>query len=127
MIRMNAKEELTSFCGLYCGDCFFYQGKIASLAGELDKELKDVDFKETADVFAQMPFSRVFGHYDNFAEILNSLKKVTWLVVGSGKVNIRAKLVNVVVKNKLRVAGNVKNSTHATNWIFYRKLMEMLF
>ncbi len=80
---MNAKKELISFCGLYCDDCFFYEGKIASLAGELDRELEDADFKKSADVFAQLPFSKVFEQYDNFAEILNALKKVT--CVGCGE------------------------------------------
>lgn len=74
---MNEKEELISFCGLYCDDCFFYKGKIASLAEELDSELKDADFKKTADVFAQLPFSKAFENYGNFEEILNALKNVT--------------------------------------------------
>jgi len=73
---MNEKEELISYCGLFCGDCSMYQGKISSLAGELDKELRDADFKNLADVFAQLPFSKVFKHYDNFVEILNALKEI---------------------------------------------------
>ncbi len=73
---MNEKEELISFCGLYCDDCSMYQGKIASIAEELDKELKEANFKKLADVFAQIPFSKVFKHYDNFVEILNALKGI---------------------------------------------------
>jgi hypothetical protein len=67
------KEDLIAYCGLYCDDCFGYHGKIASLAHELDKELKKVNFKKNADFFAQMPFFKVFKHYDNFVEVLNSL------------------------------------------------------
>ena len=71
---MNEKEELITFCGLYCDDCFMYRDRIASLAGELDKELKDANFKEHADVFAQNPSSKVFEKYDDFVEMLETLK-----------------------------------------------------
>lgn len=76
VIRMNGKEELITCCGLYCGDCFMYHDKVASLAGELDKELKDANFKKYADVFAQYPFSEVFKKYDDFVEILETLKGI---------------------------------------------------
>lgn len=71
------KEELTTYCGLYCGDCFGYQGKIASLAGELDKELTEVNFKKNADFFAQMPFFKVFKNYGSFIELLKTLKELS--------------------------------------------------
>jgi NAD-dependent SIR2 family protein deacetylase len=70
------KEELISYCGLYCGDCFGYEGKIATLADELDIELKKVNFKKNADFFAQMPFFKVFKNYDNFIDLLGALKKL---------------------------------------------------
>lgn len=70
------KEELIAYCGLYCGDCFGYEGKIASLAGELDEELKAVNFKKNADFFAQMPFFKVFKNYDSFVELLDTLKEL---------------------------------------------------
>jgi hypothetical protein len=40
------EEELISYCVFYCGDCFGYHGKIASLADELNNELKKVNFKK---------------------------------------------------------------------------------
>lgn len=70
------KVKLISFCGLYCDDCFGYQGKIASLAEELDKELKEVNFKKNADFFSQIPFFKVFKQYDNFVELLNTIKEL---------------------------------------------------
>ncbi len=70
------KEELIAYCGLYCGDCFGYEGKIASLAGELDEELKAVNIKKNADFFAQMPFFKVFKNYDSFIELLGTLKEL---------------------------------------------------
>jgi hypothetical protein len=70
------KKELISYCGLYCDDCFGYQRKIASLAEKLDQELKEVNFKKNADFFAQMSFFKVFKNYDNFVELLNTLKEL---------------------------------------------------
>ena len=71
------KEELVTYCGLYCGDCFGYQGKIASLAGELHSELQDTNFKKNADLFATMPFFKVFENYDSFIELLKTLNELT--------------------------------------------------
>lgn len=70
-------EELVTYCGLYCGDCFGYQGKIASLAGELHKELKNANFKKNADYFATMPFFKEFKNYDSFVELLKTLNGLT--------------------------------------------------
>ena len=71
---MNGKEELITCCGLYCGDCPMYHDKVSSLAEELDKELKYANFKKHADVFAQYPSSKVFEKYDDFIEMLETLK-----------------------------------------------------
>lgn len=76
MIKVG-NEELVTYCGLYCGDCFGYQGKIASLAGELHEELKNTNFKKNADHFATMPFFKQFKNYDSFVELLKTLKGLT--------------------------------------------------
>ena len=34
---MPDDKELVAYCGLYCGDCFGYQGKIAELSKDLRK------------------------------------------------------------------------------------------
>jgi len=44
MVEEN--KNLLAYCGLYCGDCFAYKGKIAKgkiadLARDLRKELRD--------------------------------------------------------------------------------------
>ena len=41
----NNIEELIAYCGLYCGDCFGYKGKIAELAKDLRKELRQEKFE----------------------------------------------------------------------------------
>lgn len=69
-------EELVAYCGLYCGDCFGCKGKIASLANELNKELKEVNFKKNADFFAEIPEFKTFKNYDSFVELLETLEKL---------------------------------------------------
>ena len=37
---MDEKEKLLTFCGLYCGDCPGFQGRISDLARDLRRELR---------------------------------------------------------------------------------------
>ena len=37
-------KDLIAYCGLYCGDCFAHRGKIADLARDLRKELRQAKF-----------------------------------------------------------------------------------
>jgi hypothetical protein len=41
---MSENKNLISYCGLYCGDCYRYKGKIADLARDLRKELRQEKF-----------------------------------------------------------------------------------
>ena len=45
---MASKEDLVAYCGLYCGDCFGSEGKIADLARDLRKELRSAKFDKFA-------------------------------------------------------------------------------
>jgi len=42
--------ELTAYCGLYCGDCIRYSGKVVDLAAELCHELQKTQFEKYAAV-----------------------------------------------------------------------------
>ncbi|HEY5527087.1 MAG TPA: DUF3795 domain-containing protein [Candidatus Anoxymicrobiaceae bacterium] len=44
----------TAYCGLYCEDCCFGQGKIADLARDLRKELRAARFDKVAEVIPFM-------------------------------------------------------------------------
>jgi len=72
VIKME-NEKLVTYCGLYCGDCYGYQGKIASLAEKLDEELDNANFKKNADHFAAIPFFSEFKNYDSFVELLKNI------------------------------------------------------
>ena len=58
-------KKLVAYCGLYCGDCFAHQGRIADLARELRKELRQARFDKTAEFLAKIPH---FGEFKNFDE-----------------------------------------------------------
>ena len=65
-------SDLIAYCGLYCGDCFGYQGKIADLARDLRKELRAAKFEKTAEV---IPFKE-FKHYKECYEVLGALVRL---------------------------------------------------
>jgi hypothetical protein len=65
-------RDLVAFCGLYCGDCFGYKGRIAEMAKELRKELRQEKF----DIMARgIPF-KAFEHYDKCYEVLGALVRL---------------------------------------------------
>ena len=70
---MNKKEKkLIAYCGLYCGDCFGYKGKIADLARDLRKELRQEKF----DIIVKgIPF-KAFKNYKECYEVLGALVRL---------------------------------------------------
>jgi len=46
---MPEGKDLIAYCGLYCGDCHGYKGKIPDLARDLRKELRQAKFNERAE------------------------------------------------------------------------------
>ena len=61
--------NLIAYCGLYCGDCFSYKGKVADLARDLRKELRQAKFDRLAE---GIPFKE-FQHYKECYEVLGAL------------------------------------------------------
>jgi hypothetical protein len=60
---MADSKNLIAYCGLYCGSCFIYLGKIADLARDLRKELRAAKFQRFARVI-----SRYFKPYKNYEQ-----------------------------------------------------------
>ena len=73
---MNEQKELIAYCGLYCGDCFAYQGKIADLARDLRKELRQSKFDKTAETLSELSFFEVFKGYKQCYEVLGAMVKL---------------------------------------------------
>lgn len=72
---MPEERDLIAYCGLYCGDCFGYQGKIADLARDLRKELRQAKFSKTADFLSTVSFFEVFKNYSQCYEVLGAMVK----------------------------------------------------
>jgi hypothetical protein len=72
---MPEGKDLIAYCGLYCGDCYRYKGKIADLARDLRKELRQEKFDLTADTMSQTSFFAAFKNYPQCYELLGEMVK----------------------------------------------------
>jgi len=72
----NKKNDLIAYCGLYCGDCPIHKGRIADLARDLRKELRDVRFDKTAEALSKIPFFKAFNNYQQCYEVLGEMVKL---------------------------------------------------
>jgi len=73
--KYEQNENLVTYCGLYCGDCFGYKGKIADLARDLRKELRQAKFDRQAELMSNDPFFATLKHYGQCYEVLGALVK----------------------------------------------------
>lgn len=64
------KANLVCYCGLYCGDCFAYTGKIPNLAKELKEELTKAKYDKFAQLLSQIDLGKDFKNYDAFLKVL---------------------------------------------------------
>jgi len=69
-------QDLVGYCGLYCGDCAGYAGRIADLARDLRKELRAAGFDRTAAAFAKIPFFAVYRRYPDCYEVLGAMTRM---------------------------------------------------
>ena len=69
-------KNLIGYCCLYCGDCFGYKGKVADLARDLRKELRQSRFDKTAESLSNYSFFKVFENYLQCYEVLGALVKL---------------------------------------------------
>jgi len=75
---MGEKKEdsnLISFCGLYCGDCHGFSGKIPDLARDLRKELREIQYDKFASFISTYPFGNDFKNYDECYKVLGAMVK----------------------------------------------------
>jgi hypothetical protein len=73
---IEENKNLIAYCGLYCGDCSGYQGKIADLARDLRKELRRVKFDLTAEFMSTLSFFQVFKYYPQCYDVLGAMVKL---------------------------------------------------
>jgi hypothetical protein len=66
-------EKLIACCGLHCGDCFAHKGKVADLARDLRKELRDSRFDKVAAGLSKIPFFKEYKDYDKAYAVLGAM------------------------------------------------------
>ena len=71
---MKENKNLIAYCGLYCGDCFIYQGKIADLARDLRKELRKSKFSRFAKLISK--YFKPYKNYDTTYEVLGMMVRL---------------------------------------------------
>ena len=56
-------ENLIAYCGLYCGDCHGFSGKIPDLARDLRKELRNTRYDKFSEFISTFSFGKDFKNY----------------------------------------------------------------
>lgn len=67
--------DVVAYCGLCCLDCHGYKGKIADLARDLRKELRQADYEKFADAISRLPFGKPFANYHECYDLLGAMAK----------------------------------------------------
>ena len=73
---MVESKELIAYCGLYCGDCHSYKGRIADLARDLRKELRQAHFSKVAETMSAISFFAAYKNYPQCYEVLGEMVKL---------------------------------------------------
>jgi len=66
-------ESLISYCGLYCGDCHAFRGKISDLALELRKELRRTQYDKFSKVISKHDSGKELKHFDECYDALGAM------------------------------------------------------
>ena len=72
---MEKSVDKIAPCGLYCGDCFAHQGRIADLARDLRKELRTAKFDMYAEELSKVGPFRDFEAYPEAYRVLGAMVK----------------------------------------------------
>ena len=68
-------ENLVAYCGLFCGDCHGYTGKIPDLARDLRKELREIKYDKFAAFISSYSFGKDFKNYGECYKVLGAMVK----------------------------------------------------
>ena len=67
-------ESMIAYCGLYCGDCFNFKGRIADLARDLRKELREAKFDRASKGLSK--YFKQFSNYPQCYEVLGAMVRL---------------------------------------------------
>ena len=75
MSNIKDDKHLIAYCGLYCGDCHGYNGRIPDLARDLRKELRESKYDKFAGFISTYSFGKDFKNYDECYKVLGAMVK----------------------------------------------------
>ncbi len=87
-------EPLISYCGLYCGDCHAFKGKISDLAIELRKELRRTQYDKFANAISKHSLGKELKHFDECYNALGAMIRFRCMQgcrAGGGTINCKIK------------------------------------
>ena len=73
MIALENEKSLVGYCGLHCGDCHGFNGRIPDLARDLREELRKSRYDLFAGFMSQSPFGKDFKDYDDCYRVLGAM------------------------------------------------------
>ena len=65
--------SLISYCGLYCGDCHAFRGKISDLAIELRKELRRTQYDKFSKYIQKYDSGKELKHFNETYDALGAM------------------------------------------------------
>jgi hypothetical protein len=72
---MTQDDSLIAYCGLYCGDCHGFSGKIRDLPRDLRKELRAPRYDKFAEFISTFSFGKDFRNYEECYKVLGAMVK----------------------------------------------------
>jgi hypothetical protein len=72
---MTQDDSLIADCGLYCGDCHGFSGKIPDLPRDLRKELRASRYDKFAEFISTFSFGKDFRNYEECYKVLGAMVK----------------------------------------------------
>ncbi len=112
------EKDLTTHCGIYCGDCPRYKARFADLSGELLAEFDKSGFSELSKVISTK--NDIFKQYPDMISLLQVISDLKCDVPcrqGADWAN-PAVLFNATEERVLKAAGNVLTLSNARSLIF---------
>lgn len=74
MSMTEQEKGLIGYCGLYCGDCFNYEGEIANLARDLRKKLREAKFDRVSQGLTK--YFKDFKNYNICYQVLGAMVRL---------------------------------------------------
>jgi hypothetical protein len=108
-LMVKPDKNLVAYCGLYCGDCFFFKGEIADLARDLRKKLREARFNQNYQEFVK--FAKEFKDYPQCYKVLGAMVKMRCkrTCQNGGGPHLFAKSESAAKRKISLAVGNVKN------------------